>query len=170
MVMQMISPFLSAYLFALWLKLESDQELWHCKSMLLKRSHHIVYFCIPKLKIMLHSSSTSFVYFWFDLILANVKLGCHLYSRIYKRMIHISFLIFFLLGNRALGRISEEMKKQVERENLCDLLSMLQVLLMLWNICSFASGIKLLNVSNAWIFGAVGPLGVYSRLLYLISV
>ena len=68
MVMQMISPFLSAYLFALWLKLESDQELWHCKSMLLKRSHCIVYFCIPKLKIMLHSSSTSFVYFWFDFI------------------------------------------------------------------------------------------------------
>jgi len=62
------------------------------------------------------------------------------------------------------------MKKQVERENLCDLLSMLQVLLMLWNICSFASGIKLLNVSNAWIFGVVGPLGVYSRQLYLISV
>ena len=63
--------------------------------MLLKRSHRIVYFCIPKLKIMLHSSSTSFVYFLFDLILANVKLGCHLYSGIYKRTIHISFLIFF---------------------------------------------------------------------------
>ena len=60
--------------------------------------------------------------------------------------------------------------EQAERENLCDLLLVLQVLLVLSNICSFASGIKLLNVSNAWIFGAVGPLGVYSRLLYLISV
>ena len=101
--MQVISPFLSTYLFALWLKLESDQELWYCKSMLLKRSHGIAYFCIPKLKIMLHSSTTSFVYFWFDLIHANVKLGCHLYSRIYKRTIHISFLIFFFVRKQSTG-------------------------------------------------------------------
>ena len=33
--------------------------------------------------------------------------------------------------------------------------------LVLWNICSFASGIKLLLVSGASIFGAVGVAGVY---------
>ena len=60
--------------------------------------------------------------------------------------------------------------EQAERENLCDLLLVLQVLLVLSNICSFASGIKLLLVSGAWIFGAVGPAGVYFRLLYLFSM
>ena len=60
--------------------------------------------------------------------------------------------------------------EQAERENLCDLLLVLQVLLVLPNICSFASGIKLLLVSGAWIFGAVGPAGVYFRLLYLFSM
>ena len=60
--------------------------------------------------------------------------------------------------------------EQAERENLCDLLLVLQVLLVLSNICSFASGIKLLLVSGAWIFGAVGPVGVYSGLLYLFLV
>ncbi|KAG2620884.1 hypothetical protein PVAP13_3NG205450 [Panicum virgatum] len=44
------------------------------------------------------------------------------------------------------------------------------VLLVLSNICSFASGIKLLLVLGAWIFGAVGPAGVYFRLLYLFSM
>jgi len=60
--------------------------------------------------------------------------------------------------------------EQAERENLCDLLLVLQVLLVLSNICSFASGIKLLLVSGAWIFGAVGPAGVYFGLLYLFSM
>ena len=60
--------------------------------------------------------------------------------------------------------------EQAERENLCDLLLVLQVLLVLSNICSFASGIKLLLVSGAWIFGAVGPAGVYFRRLYLFSM
>jgi len=60
--------------------------------------------------------------------------------------------------------------EQAERENLCDLLLVLQVLLVLSNICSFASGIKLLLVSGAWIFGAVGPAGVYFGLLYLFSI
>ncbi|KAG2559099.1 hypothetical protein PVAP13_8NG319352 [Panicum virgatum] len=60
--------------------------------------------------------------------------------------------------------------EQAERENLCDLLLVLQVLLVLSNICSFASGIKLLLVSCAWIFGAVGPAGVYFGLLYLFSM
>ena len=41
--------------------------------------------------------------------------------------------------------------EQAERENQCDLLLVLQVLLVLLNICSFASGIKLLLVSGAWI-------------------
>lgn len=39
--------------------------------------------------------------------------------------------------------------EQAERENLCALLLVLQILLgvlVLWNICSFASGIKLLLV------------------------
>jgi len=60
--------------------------------------------------------------------------------------------------------------EQAECENLCDLLLVLQVLLVLSNICSFASGIKLLLVSGAWIFGAVGPAGVYFGLLYLFSM
>ena len=60
--------------------------------------------------------------------------------------------------------------EQAERENLCDLLLVLQVLLVLSNICSFASGIKLLLVSGAWIFGAVGPAGVYFGWLYLFSM
>ena len=60
--------------------------------------------------------------------------------------------------------------EQAERENLCDLLLVLQVLLVLSNICSFASGIKLLLVSCSWIFGAVGPAGVYFGLLYLFSM
>ena len=60
--------------------------------------------------------------------------------------------------------------EQAERENLCDLLLVLQVLLVLSNICSFASGIKLLLVSGAWIFDAVGPAGVYFGLLYLFSM
>ena len=60
--------------------------------------------------------------------------------------------------------------EQAERENLCDLLLVLQVLLVLSNICSFASGIKLLLVLGAWIFGAVGPAGVYFGLLYLFSM
>ena len=60
--------------------------------------------------------------------------------------------------------------EQAERENLCDLLLVLQVLLVLSNICSFASGIKLLLVSGAWIFSAVGPAGVYFGLLYLFSM
>ena len=60
--------------------------------------------------------------------------------------------------------------EQAERENLCDLLLVLQVLLVLWNICYFASGIKLLLVSGAWIFDVVGPAGVYVGLLYLFSM
>ena len=60
--------------------------------------------------------------------------------------------------------------EQAERENLCDLLLVLQVLLVLWNICYFASGIKLLLVSGASIFGAVGVAGVYFGLLYLFSM
>ena len=60
--------------------------------------------------------------------------------------------------------------EQAERENLCDLLLVLQVLLVLSNICSFASGIKLLLVSGASIFGAVGVAGVYFGLLYLFSM
>ena len=59
--------------------------------------------------------------------------------------------------------------EQAEHENLCDLLLVLQVLLVLSNICSFASGIKLLLVSVAWIFGDVGPAGVYCG-LYLFSM
>ena len=59
--------------------------------------------------------------------------------------------------------------EQAERENLCDLLLVLQVLLVLWNICYFASGIKLLLVSVAWIFGVVGPARVYFG-LYLFSM
>ena len=60
--------------------------------------------------------------------------------------------------------------EQAERENLCDLLLVLQVLLVLWNICYFASGIKLLLVSCAWIFGTIGRVGVYFGLLYLLSI
>ena len=66
-----------------------------------------------------------------------------------------------------LGCITTE---EAEHENRCDLLLVLQVLLVLSNICSFASGIKLLLVSGAWIFGAVGPAGVYFGLLYLFSM
>jgi len=60
--------------------------------------------------------------------------------------------------------------EQAERENLCDLLLVLQVLLVLSNICSFASGIKLLLVWGASIFGAVGVAGVYFGLFYLFSM
>jgi len=50
-----------------------------------------------------------------------------------------------------------------------DEMTKLIVLLMLSNICSFASGIKLLLVSVAWIFGVVGPARVYFG-LYLFSM
>ncbi|KAG2583681.1 uncharacterized protein LOC120712254 isoform X4 [Panicum virgatum] len=60
--------------------------------------------------------------------------------------------------------------EQAERENLCDLLLVLQVLLVLWNICYFASGIKLLLVSCALIFGGVGLAGVFWAVVSLFNV
>ena len=42
--------------------------------------------------------------------------------------------------------------------------------LVLWNICSFASGIKLLLVFGASIFGAVGLAGVFWAVVSLFNV
>ena len=60
--------------------------------------------------------------------------------------------------------------EQAERENLCDLLLVLQVLLVLWNIFYFAYGIKLLLGSCALIFGAVGLAGVFWAVVSLFNV
>ena len=60
--------------------------------------------------------------------------------------------------------------EQAERENLCDPLLVLQILLVLWNICYFASGIKSLLVSCALIFGVVGLAGVFWAVVSLFNV
>ena len=81
----------------------------------------------------------------------------------YDEMTELIISISFPLS----GCITTE---QAERENLCDLLLVLQVLLVLWNICYFASGIKLLLVSCALIFGAVGLAGVFWAVVSLFNV
>ena len=81
----------------------------------------------------------------------------------YDEMTELIISISFPLS----GCITTE---QAERENLCDLLLVLQVLLVLWNICYFASGIKLLLVSCALIFGDVGLAGVFWAVVSLFNV
>ena len=61
-------------------------------------SFHTCCIILPRVTITLYRSFTSFVYFWFYLTHAKVRLRwCYLYSRTYKGTIHISLLTFLCL-------------------------------------------------------------------------
>ena len=61
-------------------------------------SFHTCCIILPRVTITLYRSFASFVYFWFYLTHAKVRLRwCYLYSRTYKGTIHISLLTFLCL-------------------------------------------------------------------------
>ena len=61
-------------------------------------SFHTCCIILPRVTITLYRSFASFVYFWFYLTHAKVRLRwCYLYSRTYKGTIHISLLMFLCL-------------------------------------------------------------------------
>ncbi|XP_039853942.1 uncharacterized protein LOC120712254 isoform X2 [Panicum virgatum] len=115
----------------------------------------LLFFCYNTIPAFMHTTmSTS------PPALLFVKPGVRLNNTSKKLFNH-----FHAVASR--GCITTE---QAERENLCDLLLVLQVLLVLWNICYFASGIKLLLVSCALIFGGVGLAGVFWAVVSLFNV